>query len=54
MDDDLFNLEDFAKKEISDNNRNINITIENAPEAPPAVIVPDTSTTSVLLTIFRM
>ena len=39
---------------LSDNNRNINITIENAPEAPPAVIVPDTSTTSVLLTIFGL
>lgn len=39
---------------ITDTNNNIDITIENAPEAPPAVIVPDTSTTSVLLTILGL
>lgn len=39
---------------ITDTNNNIDITIENAPEAPPAVYVPDTSTTSVLLTILGL
>ena len=39
---------------ISDTNKSVNITIENAPETPPAVIVPDTSTTSVLLTILGL
>jgi len=39
---------------ISDTNKSVNITIENAPETPAPVIVPDTSTTSVLLTILGL
>ena len=39
---------------ISDTNKSVNITIENAPETPAPVIVPDTSTTSVILTIIGL
>ena len=39
---------------ISDTNKSVNITIENAPETPAPVIVPDTSTTSVILTILGL